>query len=133
MWSRMIGLASAGVHLAVRRFTLTNLLADLDSIVNSGPTPVVLVGHSFGALLVSAFAHLYPEKVLGLVSIDPISLATCSAKPAAAEPLSASVALSSAAHCWRDWAGAATLAGGAPEPSCLHSLAACRLGKAVRL
>jgi pimeloyl-ACP methyl ester carboxylesterase len=40
---------------------------------------VVLVGHSFGALLVMAFAHLYPEQVRGIVLVDPVSVATWSA------------------------------------------------------
>lgn len=33
--------------------------------------PYVLVGHSYGGLLVRAFAHRYPAEVSGLVLIDP--------------------------------------------------------------
>lgn len=33
--------------------------------------PYILVGHSFGALLVMEFAHLYPEKTAGLLLVDP--------------------------------------------------------------
>jgi pimeloyl-ACP methyl ester carboxylesterase len=33
--------------------------------------PYVLVGHSFGALFVRVFAHMFPKEVSGLVLIDP--------------------------------------------------------------
>lgn len=36
--------------------------------------PYVLVGHSFGGLLVRAFAYRYPAEVSGLVLVDPVSL-----------------------------------------------------------
>jgi len=36
-------------------------------------SPVVLVGHSFGGLLVRAYALKYPEQVAGLVLVDPLS------------------------------------------------------------
>lgn len=35
------------------------------------PGPYVLVGHSYGGHIVRYFAHLYPEKVGGMVLIDP--------------------------------------------------------------
>lgn len=38
------------------------------------PPPYVLVGHSFGGLLVRAYAHRMPEEVAGLVLIDPVSI-----------------------------------------------------------
>lgn len=41
--------------------------------------PFVLVGHSFGGLLVRAYAAAYPEDVAGLVLVDPVSLAYWSA------------------------------------------------------
>ncbi len=34
--------------------------------------PYVLVGHSFGGLIVQAFAHLYPHETAGLVLVDPL-------------------------------------------------------------
>ena len=34
------------------------------------PTPYVLVGHSYGGLIVRAFAYTYPEDVTGLVLVD---------------------------------------------------------------
>jgi pimeloyl-ACP methyl ester carboxylesterase len=43
--------------------------------------PFVLVGHSFGGLVVRAFAAAYPNDVAGLVLVDPVSLeywAACS-------------------------------------------------------
>lgn len=36
------------------------------------PTPYVLVGHSFGGLLVQAYAVAHPHQVAGLVLIDPL-------------------------------------------------------------
>jgi pimeloyl-ACP methyl ester carboxylesterase len=33
--------------------------------------PYILVGHSFGGLLVMEYAHLYPEKTAGLILADP--------------------------------------------------------------
>lgn len=38
------------------------------------PPPYILVGHSFGGLLVRAYASLLPESVAGIVMIDPVSL-----------------------------------------------------------
>jgi pimeloyl-ACP methyl ester carboxylesterase len=35
------------------------------------PTPVVLVGHSFGAFLILLYASQYPDEVAGLVLLDP--------------------------------------------------------------
>jgi pimeloyl-ACP methyl ester carboxylesterase len=47
------------------------------------PPPYVLVGHSFGGLLVRAYAHRLPEDVAGLVLVDPVSVlywSDCSAR-----------------------------------------------------
>jgi pimeloyl-ACP methyl ester carboxylesterase len=38
------------------------------------PKPFILVGHSFGGLLVRAYAAKYPNDVAGLVLVDPLSL-----------------------------------------------------------
>jgi pimeloyl-ACP methyl ester carboxylesterase len=56
--------------------TLEQMVGELEALLRkSGLTPpFVLVGHSFGGLLVSAFAHAYPEQVAGLVLVDPVSL-----------------------------------------------------------
>src|SRR5688572_27166739 len=36
------------------------------------PPPYVLVAHSFGALIIRAFARAHPEEVAGLVFVDPL-------------------------------------------------------------
>jgi pimeloyl-ACP methyl ester carboxylesterase len=52
------------------------MLDDLNAIVAwaGGGEPVVLVGHSFGALLLLAYAQRFPEHVAGLVLVEPVSL-----------------------------------------------------------
>src|SRR5947209_12962760 len=37
------------------------------------PRPYLLVGHSFGGLVVQRFAALYPDDVCGLVLVDPLA------------------------------------------------------------
>jgi pimeloyl-ACP methyl ester carboxylesterase len=39
------------------------------------PPPYVLVGHSFGGLLVRAYAHGRSQEIAGLVLVDPVSIA----------------------------------------------------------
>ncbi len=60
------------------RRTLDQMLADLDGVViwAGGGEPVVLVGHSFGALLALAYAQRFPKHVAGLVMLEPVSLRT---------------------------------------------------------
>ena len=53
-----------GLTLAGRLRTLTAALTDL-------PGPLVMVGHSFGGLLARAWAGQQPERVSGLVLLDP--------------------------------------------------------------
>lgn len=36
------------------------------------PAPYILVGHSFGALIVRSFATQYPDKTTGVVLVDPL-------------------------------------------------------------
>jgi pimeloyl-ACP methyl ester carboxylesterase len=43
------------------------------------PQDVVLVGHSYGALLIQLFAHRYPEITKGVVLLDPQTVATVDA------------------------------------------------------
>lgn len=57
---------------------LPDLLSDIEALIRvlRLTQPIVLVGHSFGALLVRAFAHRHPDLIAGLVLVDPVSLAT---------------------------------------------------------
>jgi len=56
--------------------SLDNMAAELDSILikESVTAPCILVGHSRGGLLLRYFANKYPEKVAGLILIDPSSI-----------------------------------------------------------
>ncbi len=62
------------------RPTLGQMLDDLHSVVMwaGGGEPVVLVGHSFGALLLLSYAQQFPKQVAGLVMLEPVSLLTWS-------------------------------------------------------
>lgn len=61
--------------------TLEQMLDDLRAVTiwTAGDAPAVLVAHSFGALLALTFAHRFPQRVAGLVLIDPVSIASWSA------------------------------------------------------
>jgi len=50
-----------------------NEAADLKRLLRNAkiPGPVVLLGHSLGALNMQVFAHEYPEDVTGMVLLDP--------------------------------------------------------------
>jgi pimeloyl-ACP methyl ester carboxylesterase len=65
-----------------RSFNVEQMLADftglLDALHFNGPC--VLVGHSFGGLLIRLFAERHPERVAGLVLVDAV-LATSWANP----------------------------------------------------
>jgi len=51
------------------------MIAELRAVIGhvAGGGPVVLVGHSFGAFLVCAYASQYPRDVAGLVLVEPPS------------------------------------------------------------
>lgn len=59
------------------RRTVADMLAELHGVIAHAKTatgaPCVLVGHSFGAFLVSAYASAHPADVAGLVLLDPPS------------------------------------------------------------
>ena len=64
--------------------TVHQMISELSMLLSCGGvrSPFILAGHSFGALLVRAYANLEPEQVAGLVLVDPVSLqswAQCSA------------------------------------------------------
>jgi pimeloyl-ACP methyl ester carboxylesterase len=56
--------------------TVHQMAAELAAVLHAAniPPPYILVGHSFGGLLIRAYAHLNPENVIGLVFVDPVSL-----------------------------------------------------------
>ena len=58
--------------------TLERMTKTLASLLDKAqiPPPYVLVGHSFGGLLVRAFAQERPDQVTGLVLVDPVSVET---------------------------------------------------------
>jgi pimeloyl-ACP methyl ester carboxylesterase len=62
------------------RLSLAQMLGDLHAIVTwaGGGEPVVLVGHSFGSLLLLAYVQQFPEDVAGLVLVEPVSISTWS-------------------------------------------------------
>ena len=53
--------------------TLSGLIAELDAIISafSPDAPVILIGHSWGAMLASAYLGTYPERVASAVLIEP--------------------------------------------------------------
>lgn len=59
------------------RPVLEQMLDDLHGVVTwaGGGEPVVLAAHSFGALLLLAYARRFPKLVSGLVLVEPVSLA----------------------------------------------------------
>jgi pimeloyl-ACP methyl ester carboxylesterase len=55
--------------------TLQNAVAELRAVLeaNNTPKPYLLVGHSYGGLIVRQFAACYPDEVAGLVLVDPVN------------------------------------------------------------
>ncbi len=56
--------------------SVQQMLAELRALLCEAkvPRPYVLVGHSFGGLLVRAYAHSFPDEIAGLVLLDPVSV-----------------------------------------------------------
>jgi pimeloyl-ACP methyl ester carboxylesterase len=74
--SRVVAYERAGVGASdagPEPRTALRIAAELHASLGSAAVapPYVLVGFSFGGILVRAFAHLYPEEVSGLVFVDP--------------------------------------------------------------
>jgi pimeloyl-ACP methyl ester carboxylesterase len=65
---------SGGGTARNRAGTAANAAGDLKRMLEESrePGPYVLVGHSFGGLIVRVFQQLYPERVAGLVLVDPV-------------------------------------------------------------
>jgi pimeloyl-ACP methyl ester carboxylesterase len=55
--------------------TTLNIVDELHALLTAAgiSTPYILVGHSFGGMLVRAYAAKYGEQVAGLVLVDPLS------------------------------------------------------------
>ena len=55
--------------------TTSTIVAELHALLEAAriSPPYILVGHSFGGLLVRAYAAKYPSQVAGLVLVDPLS------------------------------------------------------------
>jgi pimeloyl-ACP methyl ester carboxylesterase len=69
--------ASLGWSLSTRApRTLENLVHELRSSLRAAgiPGPYLLVGHSFGALVVRHFASMHPSEVTGIVLVDPVPI-----------------------------------------------------------
>jgi pimeloyl-ACP methyl ester carboxylesterase len=56
--------------------TLRQSIAELRALLKAGGVfgPYLLVGHSYGGLLMQAYAAAYPEEVSGLVLVDPVAV-----------------------------------------------------------
>ncbi len=55
--------------------TVTTMVEELSTLLQLAniPPPYFLVGHSFGCLLIQAFAHAHPAKTTALVLVDPVT------------------------------------------------------------
>jgi pimeloyl-ACP methyl ester carboxylesterase len=78
-WTRVAsydraGLGWSGPCSAPR--SVEQMVAELSGLLAAAQLspPYILAGHSFGGLLIRAFAHLRPADVAGLVFVDPVSL-----------------------------------------------------------
>jgi pimeloyl-ACP methyl ester carboxylesterase len=55
--------------------TTSHIVEELHALLDASqlPAPYILVGHSFGGMLVRAYAAKHPKQVAGLVLVDPLS------------------------------------------------------------
>jgi pimeloyl-ACP methyl ester carboxylesterase len=56
--------------------SLDRLVTELRALLQSAsiPAPYILVGHSFGGLIVRHFAALYPNEVQAIILVDPVPI-----------------------------------------------------------
>jgi pimeloyl-ACP methyl ester carboxylesterase len=80
--------------------TAGDVVADLHALLGAAgvPGPYVLVGHSFGGLVVQLYARAYPDEVVGLVLVDAAHEETYPAWEALLGPTQWAEVISS----WRD-------------------------------
>jgi pimeloyl-ACP methyl ester carboxylesterase len=77
--------------------TTSTIIEELHALLEAAgiPRPYILVGHSFGGMLVRAYAARYPGDVAGLILLDPLSPAEwLNASPAKTKMLRLGVRLS---------------------------------------
>jgi pimeloyl-ACP methyl ester carboxylesterase len=60
---------------SARKCTLHGMSDDLHAVVTALKitTPYVLVGHSFGAFVLRAYAQRFPEELAGIILVDPLT------------------------------------------------------------
>lgn len=78
-WARVVSYDRSGLGWSERcraPRTLRQITAELTAVLEraSVAPPYILVGHSFGGLLIWAFAQQHPEHVAGMVLVDPVSI-----------------------------------------------------------
>jgi pimeloyl-ACP methyl ester carboxylesterase len=70
-----LGWSDAWSDPATSARTTPEIVDDLNALLAAAkiPGPYILVGHSFGGLVVRAYAAKYPREVAGLVLVDPLA------------------------------------------------------------
>lgn len=71
---RGVGRSSPPVDLDPKAYALERYVADLEAVrAYTDDDAVVLIGHSWGAIVAASYAARYPDRVSALVLIDPAS------------------------------------------------------------